>query len=184
MERNPKQIINSFYLEAAFHSPKELIKYMAKVIKDSKLKFDTIAVRGVSGLMIGPILTYVLNKHLLIIRKRGEKSHSLYRVEGNVNARRVLIVDDFVATGDTVDDIIENINIYVNKGDDRPKDAPPVEFVGIACYRNHERTYTKSFRLNGLQTIKLPIWGLALPSGRDFPMEMIKPEIQNLEMNQ
>lgn len=180
MERKTKvkQIVTSCYMGMAFSSPKKLIRYISKTLKQSKLEFDTIAVRGMSGALIGPILAYVLNKHLIVIRKDGENTHSSYKVEGNVNARKVLIVDDFVSTGETVQEIIDKIETYVNQSYSRPEDAPPVEFVGIACYRNHHLAYRQSFWLDNERKIRLPIWGLAYPSDEpELSMEIIKPEI-------
>ena len=181
MERKTKvkQIVASCYMGMAFESPKKLIGYISKTLKRSKLEFDTIAVRGMSGALIGPTLAYVLDKHLLVIRKDGENTHSSYKVEGNVNARKVLIVDDFVSTGDTVQHIIDKIETHVNQFSLRPEDTPPVEFVGIVGYRNHHLAYRQLFWLGNDRRIKLPIWGLAYPldDQDELPMEIIKPEI-------
>lgn len=70
--------------------------------------FDTIAVRGNSGLLLGAILAERLQKNLIIVRKN-EASHSGSKVEGWGINQRILIVDDFISTGDTVDIIYETI---------------------------------------------------------------------------
>ncbi len=77
------------------------VKQVIKMIKARGLKFDAIACRGVSGLLIAPIVAMRLNKTLIVVRK-GEKTHSCYVVEGDHAAKRYLILDDFIASGATV----------------------------------------------------------------------------------
>ncbi len=72
-------------------------------------RFDALAVRGVSGLTIGPILAYEMGKGLIVVRK-GETRHSLCDVEGLLGPTvRYLIVDDFIASGATMREIQEQI---------------------------------------------------------------------------
>lgn len=179
MERETKveQVVVSSYLDMVFDSPRKLIRHLAKVITKSKLEFDTIAFRGMSGALVAPTLAYVLNKHLLVVRKDGETTHSCHRVEGNANARKVLIVDDFISSGSTVQSIIDGIN----KNLPRPDNAPPVEFVGIVGYKwRIETVSTKSFWLDGNHRIKLPVWEIGCSKG-EIPVSMdimkFKPEI-------
>lgn len=73
------------------------------------LDFDTIAVRGNSGLLLGSPLAIKMKKDLLIIRKDSERSHSGNKVEGWGFRQKILIVDDFIETGNTIDDIYESI---------------------------------------------------------------------------
>jgi hypoxanthine phosphoribosyltransferase len=177
----PEQTVVSSYLESAFDDQRRMVRHIAKTIKGSKLKFDTIAFRGMSGCLVAPTLAYVLNKYMIMIRKDNEKSHSSFKVEGNVNARRVLIVDDFVSTGETVQIIIDMIRTYVTESCGRTADAPPVQLVGVACYRGHYSAYTQNFWLDDHdQKIKLPVWGIAEPEDSDsepYPMELIEPVI-------
>jgi adenine/guanine phosphoribosyltransferase-like PRPP-binding protein len=84
------------------------VRQVIKMIKARGLEFDTIACRGVSGLLIAPIVAMRLNKSLLVVRK-GEDTHSPYHVEGNYGAKRYLILDDFIDNGGTVRDIINGI---------------------------------------------------------------------------
>ena len=39
-----------------------------------KYEFDTIAVRGVSGLLLGPGVAMIMGKSLIVVRKHGGKS--------------------------------------------------------------------------------------------------------------
>ena len=71
-------------------------------------QFDAIAFRGLSGALFAPAVAILMNKTLLAVRK-GEKCHSGREVEGDYNARRYVIIDDFVSSGTTVREIIEKI---------------------------------------------------------------------------
>lgn len=78
--------------------------------------FDTIAFSGMSGAAMAFILSHWMNVPLLCVRKRNEQSHYVQQsgkiLEGNVkNARRYLIVDDFISSGATVNHIVESIQV-------------------------------------------------------------------------
>ena len=96
-------------------------KKVVKMIKARGLKFDAIACRGVSSMLISPIVAMRLNKSLIVVRK-GEATHSSYIVEGDHGARRYLIIDDFIDSGDTIRAITEEIY-------DVNKDAQCVGFI-------------------------------------------------------
>ena len=85
--------------------------YRAKVVTNlvtvlKRVEFDTIVCRGVSGLMMAPILGHLLNKPITIIRKEGEGAHSSRDVEGETRVKSYVIVDDFISTGSTIETII------------------------------------------------------------------------------
>lgn len=66
--------------------------------------FDSIAVQGTSGLMIGAPVALILGKPLVIIREdRDMRCHHNKRVENAENmGRRVLFLDDQISTGATL----------------------------------------------------------------------------------
>lgn len=65
-------------------------------------KFDSIAVIGTSGLVVGAPVAVLLNKPLVVIRKKNDGSHSNRLLENDANmGERVLWLDDFVASGKT-----------------------------------------------------------------------------------
>ncbi|MEK6860493.1 MAG: hypothetical protein AABY07_00850 [Nanoarchaeota archaeon] len=69
-----------------------------KALKDKE--FDSIIVRGVSGMIIGTSLALKLKKNLVIIRK--EKSiHSGQEVEFAIQPKKCVFVDDLVCSGET-----------------------------------------------------------------------------------
>lgn len=70
-----------------------------------RYNFDAFAVRGVSGTLLGAHLSLAMEKYLNVVRKSDMDNHSYRWVEGNRNTRRYIIVDDCVASGNTVYEI-------------------------------------------------------------------------------
>jgi orotate phosphoribosyltransferase len=77
------------------------LELAVKTLKDKDVEFDTVAFCGMSGAMFGPILAHLMNKEVLAVRK-DEQRHSYYDTEGHKRAARVLIVDDFRSSGNTM----------------------------------------------------------------------------------
>lgn len=104
--------IKSSYLDK-FVDPKLLarsIDYAVRVLRH--WDFDSIAFTGVSGALIGPSIAMRMGKTFIVVRKRTEQgiTHTARIVEGDYNARRYVIVDDFVCSGDTKRRVIEEIS--------------------------------------------------------------------------
>lgn len=91
------------------------IGYCCGMLKDAEehrtLKYDTLAFSGMSGALIAPIIAHRLKKDLLMIRKKGDNTHSCLIVEGNVGAQRIVVVDDFINSGHTVGRIVKYIRM-------------------------------------------------------------------------
>jgi adenine/guanine phosphoribosyltransferase-like PRPP-binding protein len=65
-------------------------------------EFDSIIVRGVSGLLVGAPVALSLKKELLVVRKPSEDCHDATRVVNWQNAGHIAVfVDDFHNTGRT-----------------------------------------------------------------------------------
>jgi len=81
-----------------------------RAIKASGLNFDAIAYRGQSGALIAAPVALFLKKHLILVRKEDECSHSSYSVEGcTKNYCRYIIVDDLISCGNTVQHIYSKV---------------------------------------------------------------------------
>ncbi len=94
-----------------FIEPCKIRKNAAKVIaiiKRKKLKFDAIAFRGLSGAVIAPMVALKLRKTLIAIRKE-KTNHSHRLVEGDLNAKTYIIVDDLISSGITVRKIVREL---------------------------------------------------------------------------
>jgi adenine/guanine phosphoribosyltransferase-like PRPP-binding protein len=74
-------------------------------------RFDSIAVRGASGIVVGAPVSLALGKPLLIVRKPDEQCHNRdHRVVNWRNAGECAIfLDDFITRGDTFGHVVSAI---------------------------------------------------------------------------
>src|SRR5574338_31447 len=110
-----------------------------------EIGFDTIAFQGISGASAAYILSKELYVPLICIRKEEDKSHyardnGLF--EGSLDAKRYIIVDDFICSGHTVRRI-ENIIHEKLKGE--------AKCVGYLMYSSSRDPYQYQDR---------PVWTL------------------------
>lgn len=110
---------------------KIIIKAVCDLRKISD-NFDSIACCGTSGLMVVPQIAEILNKNIVLIRKKNEKCYSDFTIEG-VSPLRYIIVDDLICSGNTVRHIKRTIREDVNRA----------LCVGLYCYLPQECAYTK-----------------------------------------
>lgn len=120
--------ITSHYLHGAFQP--ERVRGFINGARDvlARYEFDAIAFRGMSGALVAPLLAYELGKTLIMVRKPKSgpnDHHSMHNVEGDRDARRYLIVDDFRCSGDTIRAILGGISIF----------APDARCMGVMFYQ-------------------------------------------------
>lgn len=114
------------YSSVSYHLKRFIKPAQAKVIVKkcikllSKMEFDAIAFRGLSGALIAPTIAMEMGKELIAVRKT-KGDHSTYMVEGDRAARTYVIVDDFIGTGSTVRTMLNQIKEY----------APGAECIGV-----------------------------------------------------
>jgi len=96
-------------------------------INEVDIPFDTIVFRGMSGGLVAPTVAMMLGKELLLVRKPKD-SHSTHILQGNYNVHRYIIIDDFVATSNTVRTIIRTLD-----------ERLPHETVPVALFLYNER---------------------------------------------
>jgi adenine/guanine phosphoribosyltransferase-like PRPP-binding protein len=104
------------YLEKVLN-PIKRNRTVAKLIEkiyDSKIQFDAIAVRGISGVSIGTVIAYEFDKPLIIVRKTGDKTHSDRKTEGIVDFNTYIIIDDCIDSGDTMQQIYNDVKAHIN----------------------------------------------------------------------
>jgi len=131
------------HLLPAFNDARRVVKAVVDEIMKSKLEFDVITCRGVSGLLIAPTVAMVLNKPLVVIRSEIVSNIHYRKVEGYTGIRKYIIVDDLVETGRTVDVIKKEVIAF--SGNKKAK------LVGIFCY-NQSVCWCASDKLRGLIT--------------------------------
>lgn len=105
--------VKTSYLHRVYHVP-SFIKTFDSALKVAKQlahshPFDAIAFTGTSGAAYAYPLSYHLQIPLLCIRKSETNNHYGQLLEGAVEAKRYLIVDDWVATGKTINRIVSTI---------------------------------------------------------------------------
>lgn len=100
-------------------------------LRKIKDQFDSIACCGVSGLMVVPQIAELLDKHIIVVRKAGEKCYSEFRTEG-VAPFRYVILDDLICSGDTINRITSVIK------NEYPRARP----IGVYCYLPKETVYS------------------------------------------
>ena len=99
------------YMSAALRR-KEIDESVEKCVTVlEKKRFDTIAFRGLSGMLIGPIVAHWLGKEVIVIRKNSD-NHSNHTVEGHLAAKKYVVLDDFIQTGETVREIINRVKEF------------------------------------------------------------------------
>jgi orotate phosphoribosyltransferase-like protein len=127
-------------------SLKEIVNKMTNQLQQFVHEFDAIAVRGMSGSLVGPQIAMNLDKQLIIVRK--DSSHSQYKVEGGFTSNtRYVILDDFISTGETVKSIIKEIDDTIKHYENCNIHAT---CVGLAMYKQCPKNileYAKGIRV-------------------------------------
>lgn len=107
-------MITSPYLECLLDISKRkkiilgIIENLEYLISSNELVFDSVAFCGMSGALIAPEIAARFNKQLILVRKERSK-HSPVLVEGNLDCKNYIILDDSVFLGETVKYIIDTI---------------------------------------------------------------------------
>lgn len=103
-----------------------MLPQAVKKIKAFRKKhpFDAIAFTGSSGSAIAYPLSYMLKLPLICVRKKGDGNHFYKEIEGCINARHYLIVDDFIESGRTMNKIMSTVKSIM----------PNAKPVGIFLY--------------------------------------------------
>jgi len=133
-------MIHSDYLNDAFDlwDRDLLIKKITKKLR--YVSFDSVAFTGLSGALIAPIIAYELNKGVIAVRKKKDKSHSKKIVEGIL--KRYIIIDDIIEYGDTIKNIIKSIEIECIENQ-----IIVPELTGIVLYNQTKNNYDLDFKM-------------------------------------
>lgn len=118
--------LSNYHIYGSFDKEKRR-KIAKRVVKELKnVEFDALAVRGVSGLIMAPIIAYLLNKHVIVVRKpkSEEHSHANVLVESPIDSGTYIVFDDFVSCGTTAHTIMNEIK----------KHLPKMKCVGGYCW--------------------------------------------------
>jgi len=150
---NKKHIVASAYTEELFDKQKfkkmiqDAKKFIQEKTKETGVVPTGLISTGISGNTFATVLAYELDLDVVIVRKAGESSHANKTVEGLSVGRgvvnRLIIVDDFICSGDTIKRIISTVNkLPDNYGYDLSRNEyvkPNVEFLYGILYRSYRR---------------------------------------------
>lgn len=151
------------HLNIIFESPKDYKRLVIRISKQmielkKKKPFCGIVFRGHSGAALAYPLSARLKVPLICVRKLGEISHGR-KIEGSsVPIRRYIIIDDFIDTGKTINQLIEAID-RENRCNDASK-YNEARCVGIVLYDSKYRKQdTKKFFMYNKRKIPVHHWG-------------------------
>ncbi len=143
--------MSSAYLTHALNpvGRKTIVRRIVSAIKKSGVSFNAVACRGVSGLVIAPIIAHYFNKPLVVVRKPGELSqdncHGFEQIE--VSSSKILqyyiIIDDLVSSGETIGTIVDDIK---TSDQDIIKQA---NCAGVFLYESQVQTWSEIQRIIG-----------------------------------
>lgn len=103
------------YLDTVFDKSRRS-KVVRKVRESLRaVPFDAFVCRGVSGLTMGSILAHSMRKDLVVIRKSEDDSHSDYEIEYGGDGRRLVILDDLISSGDTLEAVVGRLRNFSRK---------------------------------------------------------------------
>lgn len=133
------RIFSSSYHKVTYE-PKALKKSVNRICRNlkklkKKLRFDAIAFQGSSGAAYAYPVSVLTGMHLIYVRKEAVNRHHGDYIEGTCDRiRRYIILDDFIATGDTIRRIIKKIDGYGKElhPDDKAR------CVGVALYNDKD----------------------------------------------
>ena len=104
------QEIYSTYLHPVLSvgARKSIINFVTNSLNSIK-DYDVILVSGASGLLVGPIVSHLLEKPIGIIRKNQDKEprHSWREYEGLEHYWKYVVVDDLIDSGETLKRIVD-----------------------------------------------------------------------------
>jgi hypothetical protein len=138
---DPFENIASDYLQVCFIDLDAKVRQAVKALQPFADRIEGIVVRGMSGLLVGPMTAALLKKPWCVIRKPGEGTHSDHKViEGWHNFTTyiiIIIIDDLIATGGTLKLIQQTLRDHAlaYRGE-RERGLP--ECVGFYLYNTSE----------------------------------------------
>lgn len=95
--------------------------------------FSSMVFTGMSGALFTPLLAYKLDKFVCGVRKRGEKSHSDFKLEGRIS-NEFVICDDITSSFKTIEYIYNTVKKEVKKEAECFSTKWETELKGIILY--------------------------------------------------
>jgi len=147
-----KDYIGADWLEPGYdlNTTKEYLDHMLPIISDLKetIPFDTLALIGYSGIAIGTLVSWHLKIPVIAVRK--EMTHDSYLAFGYRKARRVVLIDDFISSGETAQLVFKRINDFCG-----------AKLVAVLCYRWDKGVHQETVCVD--EKTHIPIYGIKPP---------------------
>lgn len=117
---------------------KKTISSLAGEIQKSKIEFDAIAFRGMSGAIVAPSVADALEKNIVLCRK-DDNHHSDFKVEYAVDwFEKFIIVDDLISSGNTIITILQMIDVEWQRHMEKAgMEVARPKCVGIFLYNSY-----------------------------------------------
>jgi orotate phosphoribosyltransferase-like protein len=132
-----KHHITCSYLEVVTTTDglRNCVDMLVRKIRKSKIQFSAIAFRGMSGSLVGPTVALRLKKEFLMVRKEEARTHSEHKVEGTISVtdQTYIIVDDFISSGNTVRETINQIKDVL----------PNAKCLAVFTYKPKSNSYSE-----------------------------------------
>lgn len=133
-----------------------IIKYLIDNIHNSKIEFDSIVFRGMSGALLVPEISSLINKPMILVRK-DDDSHSSHKVEGYAYPKNFIIIDDLIYSGATVRHVI----------DEMEERFPSPKCVGIFLYHSEDDS-PSTFQVR-TGTPQIPVYSFIVKTPPEMP---------------
>ena len=131
---NPPSLVGSRhgqqYSDWAYNDPAGIVTAAYRNL--AGVEFDTFVCRGISGILVAPLLARAMSRNFLIVRKPEDDCHSSCVIEGAFG-RKWIFLDDFISVGSTFRACREAISNFARV---------PSELVGAYCYQTQPREYS------------------------------------------
>jgi adenine/guanine phosphoribosyltransferase-like PRPP-binding protein len=124
--------------------PAELSRIVTRCARKLKgIEFDSLVLRGTSGLVVGVPLSVKVKKPFGVVFKEG--GHTRKGFKGPIEPGKFIIVDDFIETGNTIDTILQDPYLTKRKA----------SCVGILLYVREYEDEDGAPEYNGIPVISL-----------------------------
>ncbi len=98
------------YAEGDLSDLEEVVTRAIRSLKTRTHEWHSIAVTGISGLLVGAPVALALGKPLVVLRKPNEETHSYRKILNIQNAGRdALFLDDLMDSGETLFSVEERL---------------------------------------------------------------------------
>lgn len=126
-----QSFVSSSHMRQSLQKDKRHEKIIWALTNLKNIEFDAVVVCGASSMVVGIPVAHILDKDVILVRKKKDDSHSTMVVEG-VRPGRYVFIDDLISSGRTLTWVIKAMKAHCEYS----------ECVGMAFYL-HSKLYTE-----------------------------------------